>query len=382
MWKTCKIPASHRFACFMITSTVLNLTVPVFATPTTGVEPIGRIEYLAGDVELLRDGTVYDGYSLNPGDPLFAMDLIQTGIDGFVEIHLSVAGQAAIVIRESTAYYVEPHQRADGAGDVRLKLLSGSLEIAVNQLSRNSSITVETRTAALGVRGTTFDVITAPDESTLTGVRSGHVEITAGGGSVQAERNTVVEVLSDQSPRSWTVPAGEFDQFYQQWTNTRLQVFRSGASTFVRAYAQRFREIEPDFRSAYRDLVMFRDRLKRAAEASGGSLGSDMRLRTEVSPAIIRIRSVLPLFENTLYRLRELQRFHDQGIGETQIGDQHSTEFFRDFVSRERQLTAHLSEVRTLLRLYTVIEQRSMGGLSDDRFRPFGGGSPIDSMRF
>jgi hypothetical protein len=107
-----------------------------------------------------------------------------------------------------------------------------------------------------------------------------------------------------------------------------------------------------------------------------------------MSPAIIRMRSVLPLFETTVYRLRELQRFHDQGIGQTQIDNRSSTEFFRAFAMEERELLRKLTEVRTIFRLYGEVDERSFGGLPggdrEDGPGPFGtdGGSLLDSMRF
>lgn len=366
-----------RLPAVFIAAYLMSTLVPMIAS----ANPIGRIEYLEGAVELLRDGEIRDGFALNPGENLYEMDVLQTGFDGYVEVSLTANGRTTVRINENTAYYIELEQRTGGGTEARLRVLTGSLEMAVQQLSRNSTLTVQTRTASLGVRGTEFDVITAPDESTLTGVRSGRVEVTAGGRRVDATGGVAVEAQPDRAPQSRQVPGGDFERYYQSWTETRLQAFRSGAPTFVRAYVRRYRDTEPDFQVAYRELMRFRDRLEQAAGAGSSALGGDMRLRTEVSPAIIRMRSVLPLFENTVYRLRELQRFHDQGIGTTTIDNQSSREFFTAFGRDARRLMAQLAEVRTVFRLYRTIEERSFGGLPGGD-SPFGGDSPIDSMRF
>jgi hypothetical protein len=112
--------------------------------------------------------------------------------------------------------------------------------------------------------------------------------------------------------------------------------------------------------------------LQEALREDDAALGGDMRLRAEMSPAVIRMRSVLPIFENTVYRLRELRRFHRSGVGRTEIGTMSSEEFFRDFAERENILVARLSEVRTMLRMYARLEERSFGGLPS-------GNSPFDS---
>lgn len=349
---------------------------------TLDAEQIGRIEYLQGNVELLRGEEVLDAFSLGPGEPLFEMDVIQTGFDGYAEIVLTVNGRTMIRVKENTAYYLEIQPRTGGGAEARLRVLTGSIEMAVEQLSRNSTITVSTRTSTMGVRGTEFDVLTAPDESTLTGVRSGVVTVTAAGREVRADGGMAVEAQPEQAPRSTRVPDGDFERYYQTWTETRLQAFRSGATTFIRAYARRYRDMEPDFESAYENLMRHRDRLREATRGDSPALGTDMRLRTEVSPAIIRMRSILPLFENTVYRLRELQRFHEQGVGTTQIDNESSAEFFARFAAEERRLTRRLAEVRAVFRMYRTIEQRSFGGLPGGLESPFGGDSPINSMQF
>ncbi|SIQ73944.1 FecR family protein [Alkalispirochaeta americana] len=352
------------------------------SSPAVLAESIGRIEYIEGDVALIRDGEILDEFQINPGDPLLEMDVIQTGFDGYAEVLLTAGGRSTVRIQENTAYYIEVEPQTGGGENTRLRLLSGSVEMAVQNVSRNSQVNVETRSAVLGVRGTEFDVLTAPDESTLAGVRAGQVEVSSSGQKVLVDGGSAAEVQQNQAPRSQTVPEGDFDQFYSVWTEARLQAFRSGAPTFIKAYVRRFNDTEPEFQKAYRELMAHRNRLEREASRTGTSLGGDMRLRTEVSPALIKMRSILPLFENTVYRLEELSRFHAQGIGETTIDGVRSGDFFARFSRVEQNLRRQLGEVRTVFRLYRVIEQRSFGGLPEGSGGPFGGGSPINSMGF
>lgn len=344
-----------------------------------GAQEIGRIEYVEGDVQLLRDDQVWDTYDLQIGTPIFELDLIQTGYDGYAEVTLTAEQNTTIRVRENSAYYVEMSEN-NGGTETRVRLLNGTIENTVRQIGRQGRYSVETQTAVLGVRGTTFDVITSPDEATLLGVKEGRVVAAAGGREVIAGVNTAVEALPNQPPQSRQVD--DLDGYYGQWVETRLQAFRSGAATFIRAYARRYEDTNPNFAAAYRELLAFRPRLEAAAAGQGGSLGGDMRLRTEISPALLRMRSILPLFENTVYRLRELRRFHDQGIGRTDIGGTASAEFFRRFAAQEQLILRQLSEVRTMMRLYGEIEERSFGGLPGNGGSPFGGESILDQMSF
>lgn len=345
---------------------------------TMEAQEIGRIEYIEGDVQLLRDDEIRDAFDLPIGTPVFELDVIQTGYDGYAEVTITADQNTTIRVRENSAYYVEIRE-SNGGQDTRVRLLNGTLESTVRQIGRQARYSVETQTAVLGVRGTTFDVITSPDEATLLGVREGQVALEAGGREILAGANTAVEALPNQSPRGRQVD--NLDSYYGQWVEVRLQAFRSGAATFIRAYARRYEDTSPNFAAAYRELAAFRPRLE-AAVNQQDALGGDMRLRTETSPALLRMRSILPLFENTVYRLRELRRFHDQGIGRTDIGGTSSTEFFRRFARQEDLILRRLSEVRTIMRLYGEIEDRSFGGLPGDGGSPFGGESILDQMSF
>jgi len=348
-----------------------------------GAQEVGRIAYLEGQVEIVRDGTIRSGFDVSIGESLRELDLIQTGQDGYVEIELVRPAGSVVRVLEDSAYYLEMTTDAAGNEVARLKLLTGTLEVAVNNVSRQSRLDVETRGAVFGVRGTEFDVLTAPDESVLLGVREGSVAAATQGSSLTVSAGSAAERTEGASFREERVPDGDFEGYYDRWSAQRLEVFRAGAPVFVRAYAGRYLDSIDSFRAAHRDLQTFRRRLENAAAQSGSSLGSDMLLRQEISPAIIRMRSILPLFENTVYRLRELARFHARGIGVTDIGGGTSRAFFERFAMQEGDLLRDLGEVRYLFRLYGQIEERSFGGLPGGE-SPFGtsGADFLNSMQF
>lgn len=337
----------------------LALLLPV---SVTAQETIGRIAFLDGEVLVARRGVLEGATEAWIGTELQEQDLIQTGADGYAEIELIGGTAGRVRIREDAAYYVEVFA-TDAGLETRVQLLTGTAEIAIESIQRQRRFSVETRSVVLGVRGTQFDVLTSPDGAALLGVREGEVEVTAGaGGPISAPAGTVVEAVGGEEPAVAAVAVEELDAYYDRWTALREEIFRSGASTFVRAYTTRFNQLEPRFAEAYRSLAVYRDLLANAVVADGG-LGVDMRIRTAVGPAIVTMRSILPLFEETVYRLRELQRYHAEGVGRVQLDGESSTAFFLRFGRRERALLGELADVRYIFSLYRIVEERSYGGL-------------------
>ncbi|MCG8478783.1 MAG: FecR family protein [Spirochaetales bacterium] len=361
---------------------VLVLALSVISTVAMGAQELGRITYIEGDVELVRDGEQRDAFEIQIGEPIFEFDVIQTGFDGYIEVEVAEPARGTIRVRENSAYYVERSSTPRGV-TVQLNVLSGGVEIDADAVSEGTTLQVRTRSAVLGVRGTRFDVLTAPDEATLLGVREGTVVLVAGGEEITAEAGAAVEALPDGRTQAQVVPGGDFQRYYARWTETRLQAFRSGASTFIRAYTRRYEDTKPTFLDAYERLVAYRERLREAEAQGGGPLGDQMRLRAEIGPALIAMRSIFPLFEDTVYRLRELGRFHDQGIGHTQIDGNDSERFFREFAAEEREVTSRLAEVRSIFRMYRAIEARGLAGFPEGLENPFDDtGTILDSMRF
>jgi hypothetical protein len=206
------------------------------------------------------------------------------------------------------------------------------------------------------------------------GVTDGQVSVEREQEQVVANAGTAVESVNRGSLEEQRVSRGEMDDFLEQWEQTRMQAFRSGADTFIVAYAERYEDQYPRFLDAYRNFSPYADELREAAGQTGiRGRGQRFRLRAEVSGPAVEMRSILPIFENTFYRLDELAGYHAEGLGRTRIrGDLTSEEFFRTFASRRDRTEARLAHVRYLLRLYKRLEEGTMGGLPS-------GESPFES---
>jgi ferric-dicitrate binding protein FerR (iron transport regulator) len=81
-----------------------------------------------------------------------------------------------------------------------VELLAGRLNFQIDKMAGSSGFEVRTQAAVMGVRGTTFSVITAPQGEILVTTREGRVEVSDSEGSVSyAQPGQVVEA-SEENP--------------------------------------------------------------------------------------------------------------------------------------------------------------------------------------
>lgn len=348
-----------RFANRIAALVICVVSVCGFVQGAHGL-PVGFLVHFEGSVEVVSDGERVTADSLFIGAIIQDYDVIITGPEGTAEVELSVGPQGTILrVAPDSSCYVSSAVEPSGSR-TEVRMLAGRAGFSVTPGRESQRFSVRTNTAVLGVRGTEFDVLNSPDEATLVGIREGSVAVEGGGTEVTAGQGSIVETVTGRAPQRASVPGGEYERYYQRWQEIRMEIFRSGASTFVRAYAQRFQDLEPDFQDAYQSLMEQAPALEQALNQEGTAAG-DVQLRMQLGPAVVKARSVLPMFEMTVYRLRELQRYHARGIGRTQIGREPSTAFFRTFDQRERALLIQLSEMRTVLRDYARLQQRGFG---------------------
>jgi hypothetical protein len=335
---------------------------------SAAAQEFGRIVYLEGSVAMFHEGE--EQYA-DIGTGVFPGDLIRTGSNGYVELEVNT-GPTMIYMEEDTVLSVD-RRTGGGRTETSFELLRGDVDAVVDRLTGNESVRVNTHTVAAGVRGTEFKVRTSPDDSAVVGVTEGTVAVEQGRDGVTADAGTAVESVDRGSLQRTNVGVEDMDAFLERWKQTRLQAFRNGADTFVVAYAERYLDQYPSFLEVYTELSSYTEDLREAAEDSGiAGRGRRFRLRSEVSGPAVRMRSLLPLFQNTFYRLGELSEFHAEGIGQTRIHDElTSRDFFRTFDSRQARTERRLSHVRYLMRLYRQLEEGTMGGLPSGE-SPFG----------
>mgnify|MGYP006295755711 CR=1 FL=1 len=352
--------------------------------------PAAEIVYMEGTVDVYRDGTKIEAGRVDIGFIVEEFDMVETGVNGFVEMALSsgYGGGAVVQVEPDTSFYfggIETEERRE----TEFSTMAGCMAYKVKKLSGNEAFRVRTESAVMGVRGTLFDVTISPEGSVLVTCEEGRVAVTdeEERSSYYSEPGQVVEKLTEQGVETRRVDPSQLEDYRSDWEKTRLEVFKRGAPTFIKSYGRRYMRYLPKFEEAYGELERHRRTLERFEGGEGASLGTAFKAKSEVSPAVVRMRSILPMFEHVFFRLQTLERYHSQGIGQGMIDSRTSSErFFRNYRSESRRVKRQLSETYYLLRLYQKLHQATGGGgpsLLDDPFgegEGFGGGGMPDSM--
>jgi hypothetical protein len=146
---------------FVLSSTVALAQGP--AAPAAPAQPraepqAGLLKSVRGNVQLLSAGGATR--PARAGDPLAAVDRIETGADA----------AASVVLRDGTTLVIGPSSRLDlkefhfdattHDGGLLVSLLRGSLRMITGLIGKShpDAVRVETQTATIGIRGTDFIV--------------------------------------------------------------------------------------------------------------------------------------------------------------------------------------------------------------------------------
>ncbi len=345
----------------------------------------GEIIYLEGEVDVYRNGRQLDWRDVDIGFYLEPYDTVETGSDGLVEIDVSTArGTSAVVnVRPDTAFYLT-EESVQGKQQSSFTMMKGSLSFRVQKLSGRETFNVRTESAVMGVRGTNFDVETSPEGGVLILCNEGSVECSdPQGRTAFAQPGQVVQNVPESPLSAFAVEADELGLFKDYWVSSRMDLFKSGADTFIRGYARQYQDYLPKFEAAYRQMNENRALFERYGKNPGTSSGTLFQVKSKVSPGVIRMRSILPMFEQVLYRLDVLALYHEQGIGRTSISDSVSSDaFFSRFGRDLDSVKLKLADVRYLFKLFAEIDGATGGGASgllDNPFSTGGSGMPGSS---
>ena len=336
----------------------------------------GIIAYMDGTVDVYRDGKLLDWNLVDIGFTVEEYDLIATGDDGTVEVDLSMpAGTGAhITVQPDTSFYFELDKKA-GRDKTSFKMLSGAMAYKVQKLTGSDDLAVQTLSAAMGVRGTEFQVVYSPEGGVLVLCNKGKVAVTDTEDQERySEPGSVVEKVPEKELTAFAVAPSDLSLYRSYWVSARDKVFKAGAGTFIKGFANQYRMFKPRFDKAYGELQKVKPLLlKYGRESSSYSLGSLLKAKGEVSSAVVDMRSILPVYEMVYYRLKVLEKYHEQGLGHGVIGKGITSEqFFSGFNTEEAASERQLAEVRYMFKLYSAIHNASGGGpsLLD---KPFGG---------
>ena len=355
----------------LLTIVTCLLAGSVFANSVTG-----SIVYIEGYVDLYRDGELLDWELVDIGFGIEEFDLIETGADGMVEIEISLpsGSRTSLSVKPNTAFYFEMEEKS-GRNNTSFQMLGGSISFKVQKLTGNDTMNVHTESAVMGVRGTNFEIVTSPEGGILVLCDEGAVSCKDNQGREQYSKpGTVVDKVPNKRLSAYSVSSDDLGLYRNYWVSARDEVFRSGAAVFIQGYAKQFLLFEPKFAAAFSELMEAKTTLERyGKDPVAGNPGTLFKAKAAASPAVVKMRSVLPIFEMIFYRLKELEKYHIEGIGIGTIEkDLSSVQFFNDFAAVKDHISRQMAEVRYLFKLYNNIHKATGGGPSilDS---PFGG---------
>jgi len=363
--------------------TVLLLMVCAFV-PAFSEEVSGEIVYIEGNVEVYRDGSKLDWRAVDIGTYLQQYDMVETGEDGLVEILLSQSGGGTnVTVEPETSFYFEV-EAVEGPQKTSFAVMTGAMSFRVKKLSGNEAFQVRTESVAMGVRGTEFRVSTAPEGSVLCTTNEGLVECTTDEKELAlAKPGQVVEKVTKQKLSTSQVAVEQLENYQSSWMQEREEVFKRGAHTFIKGYGLQYLKVRPRFMQAYSALKRVEPKLRQVESGGGmGNTGQLFRLKSEVSSAVVKMRSIMPMFEHLFFRLQRLSDYHALGYGQGMISRNTSTtDFFSNFNDMELQMKQRLSETYYLLRLFQQLHELTGGGPSI-MDSPFGdeGGMPQGNL--
>lgn len=313
----------------------------------------GTVDFFDGSVDLIRADEVLDETVLIFGEVVSPGETVRTGSNGHAELSISSPRPVKITVDEDTAYTLSEvsgtgsgSSEADATG---IRLVYGKVSIAVEKSVGESAVEVRAGKAVFGVRGTTFDVVTAPDGAVLMGVREGTVETRTPSGLTDARSGQAVEVLPEGNFSRIDVPQGRLGEYYDAWRRLRGEVFQNDPAFFVSRYLERHGTTERRFARAADALFGVATEIRRMVE-EGVSRSERVRLRMSVATAVVNARSARTLYEEALYSLSDLVVFLDaenhQALTEAQQAR------VRLFKSRQGDEFSRLARVNNLIRIY------------------------------
>ncbi len=319
-------------------------------------DEVGEVSYLQQGATLVRNTKTLP---VDFSSPIENYDLVRTNSSGLVEIqfHEETGIQGSLLIKPSSSLYIDLSLLSNG-GKARIELLSGTVTQKAIKLTGKSSLEVRTGNVSMGVRGTTFEVATAPDGSVLISCEEGQVRCEADDGTTLfAEPGSAVESTPEQGFRNIPVMFQDLETFRRNWHAERIEAFRANAHRALRNFANRYIDMKGKFDEAYKTLMAryeILDKWFREDRAGRiGAMSEVLREKRNLVGPLLNLRKSSFLFEKVYYRLVELREYYKQGMIRGDLGNGMTAEqFFRRFDNEAVDLEEKMNVLRHTLKLF------------------------------
>jgi hypothetical protein len=337
------------------------------AFPLAAADVVGKIAYLDGTVEIVRDGETLSRSRVREGFEVQNFDVVKTGPDGEAEVQVNAATVPATTIRvaSGTQFAIEIGKMGS-KHQTNVGLMIGSLSVKCAKLTGSQSVKVQTDTAIMGVRGTSFTVTAPTSGDILVTCDEGEVEcLDEDGTTALAKPGEVIEKLLGQRFLRLPMEVASLEQFKIKWKLERIAALKANAlkaiTHFAKLYNRLLFQLNKDFSELEASKIHAMIERWRSEDRSGttGSDTSRVMEREELWGPLTRLRRTLVILERIYPRLVELKEYHDQGLGRGEIvyDEQHreaTTVFFRRFERDRRDLERKMARVRLVTRLFAA----------------------------
>ena len=317
---------------------------------------VGTLDYYDGRVDVYRDGEYVPWRQIMLGMEMEKFDLLQTGDAGLAEVGLNrgIRSEAVIRVMENSAFYFDfdkqfEKQRAE------CRLLTGAIGLKVKKFTGDEELLVRTESGVFGVRGTEFNVITAPDGGVLVTCKEGLVSCTnERGDRIEASPGVVVEQGKSSLFQAINVDVADLEKFERSWIDHKINSFIANSLGAVKTYSKKYLDYRDTFLHSYANLMEYNDIFRRWEEGNGEDVSSTVKDKIAVSTAVFRLRSILFMFEQSFYRIWGLVPFYENNqIRKGMLWSGYNTDdFFEDFKRQQHTIAWKMSQVRHVFNLY------------------------------
>ncbi len=327
--------------------------------PLAAEDAVGKIVYLAGTVEIVRDEDTLAAKVVKEGFALENFDLLKTGGDGEVELLVSTPAAPATTIRVGprTQFSLEIG-KFGGRQQTTIDLVAGSVALKCAKLSGVQALRVQTESATLGVRGTSFSVSAPATGDILVTCDEGEVACTdERGDTIVAAAGEAVEQRSGRRLARLAVAAAALDQARREWQDAAAAALKRDPIAQVRkiawVYRMRKRQFAREYAALFRDSPLID--AWRAEDRQGriGALGDAGRKKLgEILLRLVRMARFRRQLERLHARLLELKEYCEAEGVTGRIGlFETSTAFFERLERERAPVERQLAWVRAVIRL-------------------------------
>lgn len=348
------------------TRILLLLILLVMTLSPLWAEVSAVIVDMDGDVMISHRGIFLDKSEIDLGTELGPHDILQTGADGYVEISIDspISPELSVKVMNETTLFLE-HTLKKQNPETSLILHRGGVQSKIAALVQGAAFNIKTDSSVMGVRGTSFSVITAADTSILVSCRNGKVICTTNDEDSYIQPGKVYETDSNGQYKLVNIPISEVQRYTEDWMAARMESLLINGTVSLEHYANLYLQTAPGFLESWSELSgkqeIFRKWERIIEEGRTMSMGEATKDKITLSNGIIRLRSRLPIMEHVFYTLYDLTRIMDEAEESDRELSDTADRTLLIYHKRQDEFLEKLTQARYYYRIFLEIDKQSSG---------------------